>query len=291
MNLDGKTLADWLRDQSIDKLPVRNFNYQLNYAALASNLAPLQREVTPTANRVDGGYLTDHGPDHIRKLISRISDLLSAGEGSISPYEAYLLLCAAQFHDVGNIFGRNRHEEKSWEIMEQNRSTLPPDTVERRLIYEIAKAHGGDRKDKLSDMSRTYDVVSTTVRPQLLAAILKFADELAEDPERAARYSTEHALLEGSEIFHEYALALQNVQIDGPSREVPFQVRHADEQGPSNLQKGIGGECDAGLSARRNFQAHHELSLRTHVLFAIHAIGRRSHSRLGEHRGRKRSRL
>lgn len=223
MNLDGKTLADWLRDLPIDKLPARNFNYQANYAALASNLVPLHREVTATANRVDGGYLTDHGPDHIRKLISRISDLLSAGEGSISAYEAYLLLCAAQFHDVGNIFGRDRHEEKSLEIMDQNRSTLPPDTVERRLIYDIAKAHGGDRKDKLRDMPRTYDVVSTTVRPQLLAAILKFADELAEDSERAARYSAEHGVLEGSEIFHEYALALQNVRIDGPSREVRFK--------------------------------------------------------------------
>ena len=69
MNLDGKTLADWLHTQPSDKLPARNFNYQANYVALASNLEPLHKEVTATANRLDGGYLTDHGPDHIRKLI------------------------------------------------------------------------------------------------------------------------------------------------------------------------------------------------------------------------------
>lgn len=216
-------MADWLRAQPIENLPMRSFAYQENYAALALNLIPLHKEVTTTANRLDGGYLTDHGPDHIRKLISRISDLLSAGEPSISAYEAYILLCAAQFHDVGNIFGRSQHEEKCWEIMEKNRSTLPPDSVERRLIFDIAQAHGGDVKDKLSEMLRTDNVASQTVRPQLLAAILKFADELAEDSDRAARYSAERGLLGGSEIFHEYALALQNVSIDGPAREIRYR--------------------------------------------------------------------
>ena len=223
MNLEGKSLADWLLAQPAASLPTRNFAYQQNYAALALNLEPLHREVTPAANRLDGGYLTDHGPDHIRKLISRISDLLSAGEGSISAYEAYILLCAAQFHDVGNIFGRDQHEEKSWQIMQKHSATLPPDTIEQRLIYDIAQAHGGDRKDKLSEMKRTYDIAQTTVRPQLLAAILKFADELAEDSERAARYTAQIGQLGGSEIFHEYALALQNIAVDGPSREVRFQ--------------------------------------------------------------------
>jgi hypothetical protein len=224
MKLDGKTLADWLQSQPPDKLPARNFNYRANYVALASNLEPLHKEVTPTANRMDGGYLTDHGPDHVRKLISRISDLLTAGEGEITAYEAYILLCAAQFHDVGNIFGRHRHEEKCREIMETHAALLPPDTVEKRLIYNIARSHGGERKDKLSDLQRSDELASQTVRPQMLAALLKFADELAEDSERAARYSAEHSLLpKGSEVYHEYALALQNVSVDGPSREVRFK--------------------------------------------------------------------
>jgi hypothetical protein len=241
MDLGGKTLADWLLAQPLENLPKRSFAYQRNYAALASNLEPLHREVTTTANRLDGGYLTDHGPDHIRKLISRISDLLSAGEGCISAYEAYVLLCAAQVHDVGNIFGRDKHEEKSWQIMERNRATLPPDTIEQRLIYDIAKAHGGDRKDKLSDMPRTYDIAQTTVRPQLLAAILKFADELAEDSERAARYTAQLGLLGGSEIFHEYALALQNVSIDGPSREVRFRFEMPVSRAIRTFTKGSAG--------------------------------------------------
>ena len=262
MDLDGKTLADWLHAQPVGSLPARGFAYQENYAALALNLVPLHKEVTPTANRLDGGYLTDHGPDHIRKLISRISDLLTAGEGSITAYEAYLLLCAAQFHDVGNIFGRSQHEEKSWEIMENNRSSLPPDSIERRLIHEIAKAHGGDLKDKLSDMPRTDDVASQTVRPQLLAAILKFADELAEDSDRAARFSAEHNLLEGSQIFHEYALALQNVSIDRQSREVRFKFDVPVSKATRTFKKGAPGNVfDEYLLDeifRRTMKAHCE---------------------------------
>jgi hypothetical protein len=241
MDLDGKTLDDWLVAQPVDALPARSFAYQKNYSALALNLIPLHKEVTPTANRVDGGYLTDHGPDHIRKLISRISDLLSAGEGSITAYEAYLLLCAAQFHDVGNIFGRSQHEEKCSEIMDRNRATLPPDSIERRMIFEIAKAHGGEYKNKLDDMRREDDVASKKVRPQLLAAILKFADELAEDSERAARFTAERGLLEGSQIYHEYALALQNVSVDKESREVRFKFEMPVSKATCTFKKGPPG--------------------------------------------------
>lgn len=262
MDLDGKTLADWLLAQPVKNLPARSFAYQENYSALALNLLPFHKEVTPTANRVDGGYLTDHGPDHIRKLISRISDLLSAGDGEITAYEAYLLLCAAQFHDVGNIFGRSQHEEKSWEIMEKNRSTLPPDSIERRLIHEIAKAHGGDLKDKLSDMRRTDDVASQKVRPQLLAAILKFADELAEDSDRAARFTAERGLLEGSEIFHEYALALQNVSIDKESREVRFKFEMPVSKATRTFKKGppanFSDEYLLDEIFKRTMKAHYE---------------------------------
>jgi hypothetical protein len=262
MNLGGKTLADWLLAQPVERLPKRSFAYQENYAALALNLLPLHKEVTPTANRVDGGYLTDHGPDHIRKLISRISDLLSAGDGDVTAYEAYLLLCAAQFHDVGNIFGRSQHEDKSWEIMEKNRSSLPPDSIERRLIHEIAKAHGGDLKDKLSDLLRTDDVASQKVRPQLLAAILKFADELAEDSDRASRFTAEQDLLEGSQIFHEYALALQNVSIDKESREVRFKFDLPVSKATRTFKKGPPGRVSDEYLLdeifKRTMKAHFE---------------------------------
>ena len=214
MDFGGRTIEDWFLGLAGTELPT-GFNYQKNYAAMAANLASVHSEVTTTANVIDGGYLTDHGPGHIAKLISRITELLKAASDPITPYECYLLLTAAQFHDVGNIFGRERHEEKCREVMNDNLANLPPDTVERRKILEIAQAHGGEDKDKLSALAKSEHIRGQPVRMQALAAILKFADELAEDSERGARYSAKKGLLPPeSAIFHAYALSLVDVHLD-----------------------------------------------------------------------------
>ena len=186
MNLDGKTLPEWLAIQDGTKFPV-GFDYRSGYLALAAHLEAIHKEVTPTNIHIDGGYLTDHGPDHIRKLIRRISALLEGGKGDLTAYEAYLLLAAAQFHDVGNIYGRTKHEENSAEVMRDTGKFLPTDAVEQRFIYQIAQAHGGEDKSKLDTLIAEDYVRGEKVRPQLLAALLKFADELAEDSERGAR--------------------------------------------------------------------------------------------------------
>lgn len=224
MELDGKMLPEWLAIQDQSEFP-HGFEYRSGYVTLAHQLEQtVHKEVTPTNIRLDGGYLTDHGPDHIRKLIDRISALLRAGTGSLTPYEAYLLLVAAQFHDVGNIFGREKHEEKSAEVMRDIGTLVPQDVVEQRLIHTIAQAHGGEEKDKLSTMVANTHVRGKPVRPQLLAAILKFADELAEDSDRAARYSFTKGLLPPeSEIYHAYALCLNSIVIDGVGREIQMR--------------------------------------------------------------------
>src|SRR5262249_41084339 len=97
----------------------------------------LNKEIHPNVEKGallrGDGYLTDHAPDHIKKLIRRASDLLAPlpaqnseptaatakSSGPLSAYEAYLLVMAIQFHDVGNIFGRAGHETRSGEVMQQ----------------------------------------------------------------------------------------------------------------------------------------------------------------------------
>ncbi len=230
MDFGGQTIDAWFQRQPSEEFPT-GFDYQANYAALAANLVPLHKEVTPTANVIDGGYLTDHGPEHISKLLSRISELLKATPNPITAYECYLLLTAAQVHDVGNIFGRKKHEEKCREVMDDNLATLPLDAVERRKIFEIAQAHGGEEKEKLSSLAKIEHIRGKPVRMQALAAILKFADELAEDSERAARYSAKKGLLPPtSSIFHAYALALIDIHLDPGSGIIAmrFDLKKSD---------------------------------------------------------------
>jgi hypothetical protein len=168
-------------------------------------------------------WLTDHGPKHVHTVIQRASALVRATERkpTISPYEAYLLLLAIHFHDVGNIFGREEHEKKIWDVIrhEMGDALLGQDTIEKRMIVHVAMAHGGHidgDKDTIDRALREYDR-SPHVRLHMLAAVLRLADELADDYTRANRFglSTERGreMIRGSEVYHMYADRLHKVEI------------------------------------------------------------------------------
>ena len=177
-------------------------------------------EVEKGAISKDGGFLTDHGPRHTETIIQRASSLLYHPEISypqLTPYEVYLLLIAIYFHDVGNIFGRDRHEEKHSEVMEKIFEFIGNEMVERQAILKIAGAHGGrinGSKDTISTLLPVGPVLGQNVRYQTLAAILRFADELADDCHRASRIGQLLDVIpKGSEIFHAYARSLHSVLI------------------------------------------------------------------------------
>ena len=88
------------------------------------------------------GLLTDHGIDHVRSVIAHAKDVL-VNPMQLTGYEIYLLLISIHFHDVGNIQGREQHEEKIAEIIEGMGEILPLDTAEKGFVTSIATAHGG----------------------------------------------------------------------------------------------------------------------------------------------------
>lgn len=178
----------------------------------------VHKEVVLGAIVKDGGLLNDHGPDHIRTVIARAGNMLSGSRAQpgFTPYETYLLLCAVHFHDVGNIFGREGHEKRHAEIMKEVRPILGDDSTEISCISKIAYAHGGHidgNKDKIS-LLENDPVNGQDVRVRSLAAVLRFADELADDKHRANRFLLEHDLLpKEAEVFHKYAASLDSVMV------------------------------------------------------------------------------
>ena len=83
----------------------------VNQGATAAGQAFANQETT-AADQKRAIWLTDHGPKHIETVIRRASELAFAPDPVLSPYEVYILLLAIHFHDVGNIFGRERHEQR-----------------------------------------------------------------------------------------------------------------------------------------------------------------------------------
>ena len=152
-----------------------------------------------------GVYLTDHGPDHIDLVLKRASALVQTSKSRrtdyetkpqykplIDPYEACLLILAIHFHDVGNIYGRDGHEQRIMKVMETIGPLEPLDVFHKRVIAKIATAHGGNfngDRDTIRhvEANEQFDG-EIRYRPQLLAAVLRLADELSDDHTRADLY-------------------------------------------------------------------------------------------------------
>ena len=172
-------------------------------------------------------FLTDHGPNHTETVIQRAGELLAdpaADYPQLTAYEVYLLLMAILFHDVGNLYGRDGHEDRQMEIMDHMGILVGDETVERAAISKIARAHGGKRngdRDTIRELPREDWILGKMVRYQALAAILRFADELADDSRRAARAVLVLGQMpEASRLFHMYAEALHTVGIEPESHVV-----------------------------------------------------------------------
>ena len=249
MNLKGKTLDDWLQNAKAKDFPDNNKDdYFTRYKDWSNHLYNhVHNQVNAGAQISDGGYLTDHGVDHVKTVIQRASDLVAGNECSLTGYEVYLLLGAIHLHDVGNIYGREGHEIRVEKILEYLGMLIGDDDIEKRCISEIAQAHGGWPKNKIDTLPKSTAINSREPRMQLLAAILKFSDELADERPRAGRFLTAHGMLPTeSEVFHHFALALHSVVIDAKEQhevKLAFQLNRRQVTEPLGKKK-MGSEAN-----------------------------------------------
>ncbi len=97
------------------------------------------------------------------------------------------------------------------------------------MIRNIAAAHGGKGskgdKDTIRKLAETDALLGEEIHPRILAALLRFSDELADDRSRAARFALATGQLPAkSQVYHRYANALQSwmVQVPGDAVSPPF---------------------------------------------------------------------
>ncbi len=227
-------LERWFNVQSSNKeyFPHGSEYYFDRYKSIKNYLA---KEVYPligaATSAAEQGIYTDHGPDHFDAVIryaGKLLDLPTNPDGGcdlfISPYEVFVLLVSILLHDAGNIYGRAGHEKRAITIFRDMGSALCPDAIEAKVIADIATAHGG--KTKIADGNYSKDNIGITlgektpyggcqIRQQLIAAIVRFADEICEEKNRAARFLLERDLVpKHSEVFHAYANGISSVDVD-----------------------------------------------------------------------------
>lgn len=169
------------------------------------------------------GILTDHGEKHVQEVIRHAFEIIT-DVNQLTGYEIFILLLAIHFHDVGNIYGREKHEKQIVTIMEKLGDTLPIDRAEKQIICDIATSHGGNNcgdKDTIKYVSADRYYSSVMIRPKVLASILRFADEISDDLRRA---NYPGAIPKENEVFHEYSKSLDPVTFDGDKILMHFRI-------------------------------------------------------------------
>ncbi|MDQ0592186.1 hypothetical protein QFZ37_000555 [Chryseobacterium ginsenosidimutans] len=247
MNLGKGTLEDWLNTPRLYRPTLKRggdeFKYYSKYESFSSYLeSSLHNEVTKAAileevknvsdvNKMT--WLNDHGPKHIQTVIQRASEMLTS-KCDLNVREVFLLLNAIQVHDIGNFYGRAGHEKNIIKTLRDGLTPIVFDATEINYINNIAQVHGGkiiykNGTESKNTIGQLKEIVTTNgydIKLQLLASILRFADELADDKHRSDILALQKGLLpKGSEIYHAYAFCLDSVRIRPEQKKVELHFK------------------------------------------------------------------
>lgn len=177
--------------------------------------------------------LNNHGKGHVETVISRAGELskcIKNEASNLRPFEIFILLCAIQIHDIGNMFGRDDHTVSFFNDFKEcaNKSFIKESSL-IRCIFDIARAHSGKILGSLdtiiaAELRNEASILGIDVRQRLLAAILRFADELADDYTRVIDYIFTD-MPEYSKIYHAYSGSLHTVKVEKLEKENVFYIK------------------------------------------------------------------
>jgi len=250
MNSDShkyEPLELWLQGKCKDgnNFPNKSTGYFDRYKIIKGYLNDhIYKYIGAATSAEDQGIYTDHSIDHFNSVIKYAGELLGLDvenktpipdqEIGLNPYEVFITLVSILLHDAGNISGRAGHEKRPLQIFMKMGEAAYYDEMEARPIAQIAQAHGGHvwtvhsptDKDTIRNMGLDINSAngSTRYRPQLIAALVRFSDEICETRNRAARYMIDCNIVPiQSEIYHLYANSITSVTVDLPSRTISIR--------------------------------------------------------------------
>jgi hypothetical protein len=230
-----KLLAETEKTQFVEM----NINYFERYKTLLNSLRthvyPLINAGLASLSKSPGLY-TDHSGSHFNEVVRYAGLLLEGHEETLNPFELYVLLCAIRIHDAGNIDGRENHEKRTNAILTLYGADIKSNVAELRLISEVAQAHGGyvdgtKDKDTIGNLKESSGIGPVKVRPRLLAAIVRFADEICEHSSRASHHNlTQSTVIDTSLLYQMYAKSISEAGVDrlNKSFRISFNINIED---------------------------------------------------------------
>lgn len=240
------SLEDLLRDKA-SAHSCANCAFWDNYAAmkkyLATNYYPWIQANSP--------WFTDHGEKHVDSVIHATNQMLAGREAELSCLDAYLLLVAIIWHDVGMVSIRSGHAKQVQVFIDKVREFCFPDQSIYRLVTLITRAHSGrDGWDLLDNSEQVSPCThqTCTVYPRSLAAVLRFADEASEARTRISPVLIPQVPLP-QRVYWEYAHAI-TASTPEPARQrlvlaIELQRSAAADRFPCPSGDGVASHADA----------------------------------------------
>lgn len=231
LNLPLELHLKALSESRAAEFPNRSGEYFSLYSVIKRRLASKYYDVAGSGLAQGGDRFTRHDIGHVDDVIKTAGDLLGYGSEakspaleSLHPYEVFVLLLAILLHDAGNAVGREGHEKRAGAILEDLGSLVDMDSFEKRLVASIANAHGGrtlsGSKDTIAEIRPPIaHIGSIAVRARLLAALVRLADELSENPRRADEIVLEQGNPPHS-VVHNLFCQVVNIHVDYRAHQI-----------------------------------------------------------------------
>src|SRR5258705_9078088 len=126
----------------------------------------------------------DHGPEHIKRVHANLDELLGGVPlRHLCHYELFLAMMGVLYHDVGILRGRRDHAAASARLLIEEKANYIVDDTDLAFLPEIVLSHSSTVD--ISKCSEDQRVRGVDVRPRVVAALVRLADELDEDVRRA----------------------------------------------------------------------------------------------------------
>ena len=142
------------------------------------------------------------------------------------------------------IYGRKNHHNKVAEIFDDIRGNEGSVLHEKMLVVKATRAHTGTAQDgsydTLKEVTEIDHLEGEPVQLRQLAAILRFADELAEGPQRTSDFMRKKNLYgSDSKKFHDYASSM-NILIDRGNNRIAIRYNvKIDVNRPDKLRDSL----------------------------------------------------
>jgi len=201
--------------------------FHAKYTVLKSQL--LTNEYEHWAASFPSG--NNHGPGHINRVLDKLNELLGADAldaDIIAPYELFLCMMAILYHDVGILRARQGHPDWSAAFLDRDENAYVINPQDKPIIRAAVVSHSSskDINDECSAFSQIEQIGSHDVRPRVVAALVRLADELDEDYRRAPPQAAEKiGLPPDSEFFWMFCQRVLGVRPERQKLEIAINVR------------------------------------------------------------------